>query len=127
MNPIDMPRFAGVVALVYLFLGKKACALGGGAYGVGVGSFHPHSLFAMSSHIQNLRQSAAETSRIAESIMRNPRATEQEFSEAFRARDIAFVQSQAMEAEQAAEMRWETQCGCNGDDSPYHTYFGMNS
>jgi len=74
--------------------------------------------------IEALRESAARTTEIANEIMTNTRS-EAEFREAFRARDVAFVESQGYDEEQLAELRYETMCGCNGNDSPYHTYFGV--
>lgn len=66
-----------------------------------------------------------------ERVMSDPDSTEEEFEYAFRKRDIIHVESkfngmtddERQDAE--AEMRWETRCGCNGSDSPYHTYFGF--
>lgn len=75
--------------------------------------------------IDRLRASAQETTRIANAIMANPHASEADFTEAFRARDVAYVESLGLDEEQLAELRWETGCGCNGADSPFHTYFGF--
>lgn len=74
--------------------------------------------------IEALRESAARTTELANQIMSNT-DSEAEFREAFRARDIAFVEGQGYSEEQLAELRYETMCGCNGNDSPYHTYFGI--
>lgn len=79
------------------------------------------------SNLQKLRQAAAETTRIANAILADPETTEAEFAEAFRARDVAHVESLGMSAEQLGEARWETMCGCNGNDSPFHSYFGLES
>lgn len=79
------------------------------------------------SPIDMLRTSARETTRLAEAIMSNPHMSSREFHEAFQARDVAYVQSQGYSEDQLAELRWETGCGCNGTDSPFHTYFGFES
>lgn len=64
---------------------------------------------------------------MANLLLQDPNITPSEFAEAFRARDRAYVESQGMDEDQLAEARWETMCGCNGTDSPYHTYFGFES
>jgi hypothetical protein len=71
-----------------------------------------------------LRESAAQTTMLANKLMANTDSQEV-FAEAFRTRDIAFVEGQGFDEEQLAELRYETMCGCNGNDSPYHTYFGI--
>ncbi len=65
-------------------------------------------------------------------IMHSPHASREEFNEAFRQRDINFIEAQfnGMTADERAaaeaEMRYETLAGCNGTDSPYHSYFGLD-
>lgn len=71
-----------------------------------------------------LRESAAHTTMLANKLMANT-DSEEVFAEAFRTRDIAYVESQGFDEDQLAEIRYETMCGCNGNDSPYHTYFGI--
>lgn len=79
--------------------------------------------------LQSLRQ---ESNELCARIMANPEGHDAEFEAAFRERDINYVESQMdgmtenERAEAEGEMRWETGCGCNGSDSPYHTYFGMD-
>ncbi len=77
--------------------------------------------------MDKLRCSAKETTDIANRVMRDPLSSTSEFKEAFQARDIAHVQAQGYSDEQLAEIRWETGCGCNGTDSPFHTFFGFDS
>ena len=70
--------------------------------------------------------------RGCEQIMANPESSEEDFEAAFQARDIAYVEdkmdgmTEDERQDYEAELRWETGCGCNGADSPYHTYFGWN-
>jgi len=77
--------------------------------------------------LSSLRASANETMALAGAVMANPHATQAEFREAFETRDRAYVQSLGMTEEQEAECRFETMCGVNGSDSPYHTYYGLTS
>jgi len=83
--------------------------------------------------MNNLEKLAAlrqETSDLCARIMANPEGNEKEFAAAFHARDMNYVESLTdgmtddERSDYLAEVRWETGCGCNGSDSPFHTYFG---
>ena len=81
-------------------------------------------------NLQKLASLRSETAALCERIMAS--GPDSEFSTAFAARDINHVESLLdslsggdadLRAMHEGEMRWETGCGCNGDDSPFHTYF----
>lgn len=83
-------------------------------------------------NLEKLQSLRRESNELCSRIMANPEGKEEEFKAAFRERDINYVESQMdgmtddERADHLAEVRWETGCGCNGTDSPYHTYFGMD-
>jgi hypothetical protein len=81
--------------------------------------------------LEKIKALRVEMDALCARIMANPEGKEEEFEAAFHERDINYVESQmdGMTEEEKvdylAEVRWETGCGCNGADSPYHSYFGM--
>lgn len=76
------------------------------------------------SQMRRLREAAAQTTHLANEVMRSPNS-EAAFQEAFERRDVAYVESLGLDEEGLAEARYETMCGVNGNDSPFHSYFGI--
>ena len=82
--------------------------------------------------LEKLAALRQETQNLCASIMSNPEISEADFDRAFKERDKNYVEGlldslagddEDLRAMHEGEMRWETMCGCNGADSPFHSYF----